>query len=126
MSRRFLVTSALPYANGPIHLGHMLEHIMTDVFVRFQRLRGHEVAYVCADDTHGTATMMRARQEGESEESIIARMNLAHQADFAGFDVCFDHYGSTHSEKNRAFCAEIWAALRGQGLVVVREVSRLF
>src|SRR5689334_11034219 len=126
MSRRLLVTSALPYANGPIHLGHMLEHVQTDIFVRFQRLRGHQVTYVCADDTHGTATMMRARQEGRSEEAIIQESNLAHQADFAGFDVRFDHYGSTHSEKNRAFCHEIWAALRKQGLVVVRDVARLF
>jgi methionyl-tRNA synthetase len=126
MSRRFLVTSALPYANGPIHLGHMLEHVQTDIWVRFQRLRGNEVLYVCADDTHGTATMMRARQEGRSEEELIAEMNLAHQKDFSGFDVHFDHYGSTHSAKNRELCAEIWAALRARGLVVEREVSRLF
>jgi methionyl-tRNA synthetase len=126
MSRRLLVTSALPYANGPIHLGHMLEHVQTDVWVRFQRLRGSEVLYVCADDTHGTGTMMRARQEGRSEETLIAEMNVAHQADFAGFDVHFDHYGSTHSPYNRALCGEIWGALRKQGLVVEREVSRLF
>jgi methionyl-tRNA synthetase len=126
MSRRLLVTSALPYANGPIHLGHMLEHIQTDIWVRFQRLRGHHVAYVCADDTHGTATMMRARQEGRKEEELILAMNVAHQADFKGFDVCFDHYGSTHSEKNRVLCHEIWAALRRKNLVTEREVSRLF
>ncbi len=126
MSRRFLVTSALPYANGPIHLGHMLEHVQTDVWVRFQRLRGNHVLYVCADDTHGTATMMRARQEGRREEELIAETNVAHQKDFQGFDVRFDHYGSTHSPKNRALCAEIWAALRAQGLVVERDVSRLF
>jgi methionyl-tRNA synthetase len=126
MSRRFLVTSALPYANGPIHLGHMLEHVQTDTWVRFQRLRGNEVLYVCADDTHGTATMMRARQEGRSEEVLIAETNLAHQKDFQGFDVRFDHYGSTHSPKNRALCGEVWAALRAQGRVVEREVSRLF
>ncbi|HTQ03383.1 MAG TPA: methionine--tRNA ligase [Polyangiaceae bacterium] len=126
MSRRLLVTSALPYANGPIHLGHMLEHIQTDVWVRFQRLRGNEVLYVCADDTHGTATMMRARQEGRSEEELILATSLAHQADFAGFDVRFDHYGSTHSPFNRALCNEIWGALRAGGYVVEREVSRLF
>ncbi len=124
--RRLLVTSALPYANGPIHLGHMLEHIQTDVWVRFQRLRGNEVLHVCADDTHGTATMMRARQEGRSEEELIAATNSAHQADFAGFDVRFDHYGSTNSPFNRALCNEIWAALRAGGYVVEREVSRLF
>jgi methionyl-tRNA synthetase len=126
MSRRFLVTSALPYANGAIHLGHMLEHVQTDVWVRFQRLRGNDVLYVCADDTHGTATMMRARQEGRSEETLIGEMNLAHQKDFAAFDVRFDHYGSTHSPKNRELCARVWAALRAQGRVVERDVSRLF
>jgi methionyl-tRNA synthetase len=126
MSRRLLVTSALPYANGPIHLGHMLEHVQTDVWVRFQRLRGHHVTYVCADDTHGTATMMRARQEGRKEEELIQAMNLLHQVDFKGFDVCFDHYGSTHSEQNRALCHEIWAALRRKHLVTERDVSRLF
>src|SRR4029079_11865751 len=126
MKRRFLVTSPLPYANGPIHLGHMLEHVQTDVWVRFQRLRGHSVTYVGADDTHGTATMMRARQEGRSEEELIAAMNVAHQADFRGFDVAIDHYGSTHSEANRKLCHEIWAALRAQGLVTMRDVTRLF
>jgi len=126
MSRRLLVTSALPYANGPIHLGHMLEHVLTDAWVRFQRLRGHSVTYVCADDTHGTATMMSARKEGRREEELIAAMNAAHQADFKGFDVAFDHYGSTHSEANRKLCHEIWAALRAQGMVTVRDVTRLF
>ena len=126
MSRRLLVTSALPYANGPIHLGHLLEHIQTNIWVRFQRLRGHSVTYVCADDTHGTATMMRARQEGKSEEELIGAMNLAHQADFRGFDIAFDHYGSTHSEANRQYCHEVWAALRAQNLVTVRDVTRLF
>jgi methionyl-tRNA synthetase len=126
MSRRLLVTSALPYANGPIHLGHLLEHIQTNIWVRFQRLRGHSVTYVCADDTHGTATMMRARQEGKTEEELIFAMNLAHQADFHGFDVLFDHYGSTHSASNRKYCHEVWAALRAQNLITVRDVTRLF
>src|SRR5688572_19763156 len=105
MSRRLLVTSALPYANGPIHLGHMLEHIQTNIWVRFQRMRGRNVAYVCADDTHGTAVMMRAQKEGRREEEFILDMSLAHQRDFNGFDVRFDHYGSTHSPANRALCA---------------------
>jgi methionyl-tRNA synthetase len=126
MKRRFLVTSALPYTNGPIHLGHMLEHVQTNIWVRFQRLRGHSVTYVGADDTHGTATMMRARQEGRSEEELIRAMNVAHQADFKGFDIDFDHYSSTHSEANRKLCHEIWAALRARGLVTVRDVTRLF
>src|SRR6187401_3071808 len=109
-SRRILVTSALPYANGHIHLGHLVEYIQTDIWVRFQRLRGHDAIYLCADDTHGTAIMMRARQEGRSEAALIAEMNAAHQADFAGFDVRFDHYGSTNSAANRELCGELWAA----------------
>jgi methionyl-tRNA synthetase len=126
MSRRLLVTSALPYANGPIHLGHLLEHIQTNVWVRFQRMRGRNVAYVCADDTHGTAITMRARQEGRREEEIIADMSLSHQRDFTGFDVRFDHYGSTHSPANRALCAEIWASLRQKNMIVERDVTQLF
>ena len=126
MSRRLLVTSALPYTNGQIHLGHLLEHVQTNIWVRFQRLRGRQVAYVCADDTHGTATMMRARQEGRKEEDIIAEMKLAHERDFAGFDIQFDHYGSTHSPHNRTLCAEIWSALRQKDLVTEREVTQLY
>jgi methionyl-tRNA synthetase len=126
MNRRILVTSALPYANGHIHLGHLVEYIQTDIWVRFQRLRGHAATYICADDTHGTAIMMRARQEGRSEEQVIAEMSAAHQRDFAGFDVRFDHYGSTNSEANRALCAEVWAALRAASLVVERDVTQLF
>ena len=84
--RRILVTSALPYANGHIHLGHLVEYLQTDIWVRFQKLRGHECRYMCADDTHGTAIMIRARQEGISEEALIAKMREAHVSDFAGFD----------------------------------------
>ncbi len=126
MSRRLLVTSALPYANGPIHIGHLVEYIQTDIWVRFQKLRGNRTVYVCADDTHGTAIMIRARQEGRSEEELIAEMSQAHQRDFAAFDIEFDHYGSTHSEENREFCAEIWGALRAADLVVERDVTQLF
>ena len=124
--RRILVTSALPYANGPIHLGHLVEYIQTDIWVRFQRMRGSRVIYMCADDTHGTAIMIRARQEGRSEEALIADMNAAHRQDFAGFQVAFDHYGSTNSERNREYCAEIWSALRKNDYVVEREVTQLF
>src|SRR5689334_1522572 len=122
MNRRLLVTSALPYANGHIHLGHLVEYIQTDIWVRFQRLRGHHATYICADDTHGTAIMMRARQEGRTEAQVIAEMSAAHQRDFADFDVRFDHYGSTNSEANRALCGEVWAALRKAGLIAEREV----
>ena len=97
MTRRLLVTSALPYANGPIHLGHLVEYIQTDIWARFQRLRGNRCIYICADDTHGTAIMIRARLERTSELDIIAQMAAAHGRDFADFGIAFDHYGSTHS-----------------------------
>ena len=102
--RRLLVTSALPYANGHIHLGHLVEYIQTDIFVRFQKLRGHRAVYLCADDTHGTAIMLRAKAEGRREQEVIADMQQAHQADFACFHVAFDHYGSTDSPTNRRLC----------------------
>ncbi|HVW30693.1 MAG TPA: methionine--tRNA ligase [Polyangiaceae bacterium] len=124
--RRLLVTSALPYASGPIHIGHLVEYTQTDIWVRFQRLRGHRVVYVCADDTHGTAITIRARQEERTEEQVIADMNAQHQRDFATFQIRFDQYGSTHSAENRALCAEIWSALRKAGLVVEREVKQLY
>jgi methionyl-tRNA synthetase len=123
---RILVTSALPYANGPIHLGHLVEYIQTDIWVRFQKLRGRRCVYVCADDTHGTAIMIRARKEGIREEDLIARMQQAHLADFAAFQIEFDNYGSTHSAENRAFCEEIWKALRRDGLVSEKEVEQLY
>src|SRR5580704_15504204 len=100
---KILVTAALPYANGPIHLGHLVEYIQTDVWVRFQKLRGRRCIYVCADDTHGTAIMMRARKEGVSEEQLIGVMQQSHLADFAAFQIEFDNYGSTHSVENRVF-----------------------
>ena len=103
--RRILVTAALPYANGHIHLGHLVEYIQTDIWVRFQKLRGNRCIYICADDTHGTAIMIRARQEGRTEEALIADMRDHHIRDFAGFDIEFDNYGSTHSPENRALCA---------------------
>jgi methionyl-tRNA synthetase len=126
MARRILVTSALPYANGPIHLGHLVEYIQTDIWVRFQRLQGNRCIYVCADDTHGTAIMIRARQENTTEEAIIAKMSEAHQRDFSAFGISFDHFGSTNSEENRVVCGEIWTALRQQGLVESRPVEQLF
>src|SRR6201996_8438324 len=91
--RRILVTAALPYANGHIHLGHLVEYIQTDIWVRFQKLRGNQCVYICADDTHGTAIMIRARQEGRSEDALIADMREAHLRDFTAFDINFDNYG---------------------------------
>ena len=124
--KRLLVTSALPYANGHIHIGHLLEYIETDIWVRAQRMAGRRVVYVCADDAHGTAIMLRARQEGRTEVEIIDEMNAAHQKDFAAFSIAFDHYGSTHSEENRAFAGEIWRAFRDRGLVQTTEIEQLF
>ncbi len=123
---RILVTSALPYANGPIHLGHLVEYLQTDIWVRFQKLCGKRCVYVCADDTHGTAIMIRARKEGVREEDLIARMQQAHLADFTGFQIEFDNYGSTNSPENRAYCEEIWQALRRDGLVHEKEVQQLY
>ncbi len=126
MTRRILVTSALPNANGDIHLGHLLEHIQTDIWVRFQRLRGHQVTYVCADDTHGTATMLKAEQEGTTPEALIEQVRQAHARDFAGFLVHHDNYYSTHSEENRE-CAElIYSRLEDAGLIFTRTVEQLY
>ncbi len=126
MTRKILVTSALPYANGHIHIGHLVEYVMTDIWVRFQKLRGNQCIYLCADDTHGTAIMIRARQEKRSEVELIADMQAAHLRDFAGFQIEFDHYGSTHCPDNRELCARFWAALRERGLIVERDVTQLF
>ncbi|MCE5269591.1 MAG: methionine--tRNA ligase [Planctomycetaceae bacterium] len=124
--RRILVTSALPYANGHIHIGHLVEYIQTDVWVRFQKLRGRCCRYFCADDTHGTAIMIRARQEGLGEEELIARMRQDHVADFTGFQIEFDNYGSTNSPETRRYCGEIWSSLRKAGLVDERAVTQLY
>jgi methionyl-tRNA synthetase len=123
---KILVTAALPYANGPIHLGHLVEYIQTDVWVRFQKLRGRRCVYICADDTHGTAIMIRARQEKRSETALIADVREQHIRDFAGFDIAFDNYGSTHSDANRKLCGEFWTALRKADLVLERDVSQLY
>lgn len=124
--RNLLVTAALPYANGQIHIGHLVEYIQTDIWVRFQRLRGRRCVFICADDTHGTAIMIRARQEGRSELEVIADMQASHEKDFAGFDISFDHYGSTNSTENLELSKEIWASLRNAGLIVEKDVEQLF
>jgi len=125
-SRQILVTSALPYANGHIHIGHLVEYLQTDIWVRFQKLRGQRCIYICADDTHGTAIMIRARDEGIGEEELIAAMQQAHIRDFGGFDIEFDNYGSTHSPENRRLCEEIWSSIRAAGLVSRQEVTQLY
>ena len=124
--RRILVTAALPYANGPIHLGHLVEYIQTDVWVRFQKLRGHRCIFICADDTHGTAIMISAQKAGVSEQEFIARVSEEHQRDFAGFDIVFDNYGSTDSDENRELCGEIWEGVNTAGLVVEEDVEQLY
>ncbi len=124
--RRILVTSALPYANGHIHLGHLVEYLQTDIWVRFQKLIGNQCLYVCADDTHGTAISIRAQEEGRTEEEVVAEMGEAHLRDFSGFGIEFDNYGSTNSEETRAVCHEIWAALQKADLVVEQEIEQLF
>ncbi|SDO93230.1 methionyl-tRNA synthetase [Halomonas shengliensis] len=125
-TRKILVTSALPYANGAIHLGHLLEYIQTDIWVRFQKSRGHECHYVCADDAHGTAIMLRAEQEGITSEALIDRVSREHQADFATFGVAFDNYHSTHSEENRYFSELIYTRLRDKGHIATRDIEQMY
>ncbi|MBB3188958.1 methionine--tRNA ligase [Halomonas cerina] len=124
--RKILVTSALPYANGAIHLGHLLEYIQTDVWVRFQKSRGHHCHYVCADDAHGTAIMLRAEQEGITSEALIDRVSREHQEDFARFGVAFDNYHSTHSEENRHFSELIYTRLRDRGHIATRDIEQMY
>lgn len=124
--RKILVTSALPYANGPIHLGHLVEYIQTDIWVRFQKQRGHECFYVCADDTHGTPIMLRADKEGITPEQLIADVEKQHRADFAEFGVAFDHYHSTHSPENREFSALIYQRLRAGGHISQRSITQAY
>jgi len=126
MTRNILVTSALPYANGSIHLGHLVEYIQTDIWVRFQKMRGHVCHYVCADDTHGTPIMLRAEKEQITPEKLIERMHGEHQRDFTGFHVTFDNYYSTNSNENRELAQGIYRRLRDQGLIDVRTIEQLY
>jgi len=125
-ARKILVTSALPYANGSIHLGHMLEYVQTDMWVRFQKLRGNQAIYVCADDAHGSAIMLRAEKEGITPEQLIDGVRAEHMADFADFGVDFDNYHSTHSDENRELSAAIYLALRDKGHIATRAVTQYF
>ncbi|WP_127477997.1 methionine--tRNA ligase [Sulfurivermis fontis] len=124
--RKILVTSALPYANGPIHLGHLVEYIQTDIWVRFQKLRGHQCHYVCADDTHGTPIMLRAEKEGITPEQLIARVWAEHKADFDGFLVGFDNYYSTNSPETRHYADDIYTKLKAAGLIEVRAIEQYY
>ena len=124
--RKILVTSALPYANGSIHLGHMLEYIQTDMWVRFQKHRGHQCTYVCADDAHGSAIMLRAEKEGITPEQLIANVQAEHSADFADFLVDFDNFHSTHAEENRELSSQIYLKLRDAGHIATRSITQYF
>lgn len=124
--RRLLVTSALPYANGPIHLGHILEHTQTDIFVRFQRMRNHECVYVCADDVHGTAVMLNAEAAGQDPLDYALAITEAHKVDFAAFDISHNWYDTTHSSENRALATSIYERLRASGNIKKSDVAQLF
>ena len=124
--RKILVTCALPYANGSIHLGHMLEHIQTDIWVRFQRMRGHETYFICADDAHGTPIMLKSQELGITPEEMIADIREEHMADFADFHISFDNYHSTHSDENKAFAEEIYNRLDAKGHIKTRIISQLY
>ena len=126
MTRKILVTSALPYANGAIHLGHLVEYIQTDIWARFQKMRGHECWYVCADDTHGTPIMLRAESEGITPEKLIERVHAEHSRDFAGFHVAFDNYHTTHSDETRHYAEDIYARLKAAGLIEVRAIEQYY
>jgi methionyl-tRNA synthetase len=124
--RDILVTSALPYANGPIHIGHLVEYIQTDIWARFQKMRGHRCFYVCADDAHGTPIMLRARQDGIAPEELIARVAEEHKADFADFRVGFDNYHSTHSPENRHYACLIYERNRDKGHIANRTITQAY
>src|SRR3984885_3025925 len=124
--RRILVSSALPFANGPLHLGHILEAVLTDIWVRFQKLRGHECYYVCADDTHGTAIMLKAQSEGITPETLIARIHSEHQRDFNDMLIGMDNFGSTHSPENKALCDRMYLEQRHSGYIDKRSVRQAY
>ena len=126
MPRKILITSALPYANGAIHLGHLLEHIQTDIWVRFQKMRGHDCFYICADDTHGTPIMLRAEAEGITPESLIARVHDEHLRDFTGFHINYDNYHSTHADENRELVDIVYLKLRDAGFIEKKTIAQYY
>jgi methionyl-tRNA synthetase len=126
MSRKILVTSALPYANGSIHLGHLVEYIQTDIWVRFQKMQGNTVHYVCADDTHGTPIMLRAEKEGITPEALIAKVHTEHYADFSEFLVEFDNYYSTNSPENKELASSIYKSLKANGKIATKTIEQFY
>ena len=125
-NRKILVTSALPYANGPIHIGHLVEYIQTDIWARFQNLCGNHCLYICADDAHGTPIMLKAQQEGITPEELIAKVNVEHKKDFSDFHIRFDNYHSTHSEENRMHAAKIYQRLKDNNHITTKTVVDLY
>ena len=126
MSRKILVTSALPYANGPLHLGHMVEYIQTDVWVRTQKMNGHECYYICADDAHGTAIMLKAKDLNITPEQLIEEVKQSHERDFAAFDIEFDQYHSTHSEENRYYSESLYLATQKAGCIISESIEQAY
>ncbi len=124
--RKILMTCALPYANGPIHLGHMLEHIEADIFARFQKMRGHECTFICADDTHGTPIMIKAREQGITPEALIEKSATDHKNDFKDFAIGFDHYGSTNSLENKKLCELFFERMKAKGHIVKKPIQQLY
>ena len=126
MARKILVTTALPYANGDIHLGHLLEHIQTDIWVRYHRLLGRECIYVCGDDAHGTATMLSAQKKGIAIEEWLKQMKTQHERDLRAFGMSYDNYYTTHSPENKEYSEYIYNKLRDKNLIAKRKVKQLF
>lgn len=124
--RQIVMTCALPYANGPIHLGHMLEHIEADIYSRFQKMQGHECIFICADDTHGTPIMIKARERGITPEALIAQSYDEHEADFGAFQIAFDHYGSTNSDENRKLCELFYERMKAKGHTHKKAIEQLY
>ncbi len=124
--RKIVVTSALPYANGPIHIGHLVEYLQTDIWVRFQKLNGNECLYFCADDTHGTPVMIRARDEGIEPEALIERVHGEHLRDFTGFGIAFDNYYTTHSEENRYFSELLYNCALKNDSIIKKNIEQAY
>ena len=125
-NRKIVVTSALPYANGDIHIGHLVEYVQTDFWVRFQKMRGNECVYVCADDTHGTPIMIRARKEGITPEELIARSHAQHLKDFTDFQIKFDNYYTTNSPENKELSEQIYKAAESKGYITRKTTPQLY
>ena len=124
--RKILATSALPYANGSIHLGHLLEYIQTDIWVRYQRLIGNEIYYVCADDTHGTPVMLRAKKEGITPKNLVDEVHKEHTSDFKDFNISFDNFYSTNSRENKTLSEEVFRSLEENNKIIVKEIEQFF